>query len=239
MFNFCGACLCLFAAWPLGAFGDKIEWHSTNFQLLQGWNYKLGDKKRTVFTMEHGNRWLYGDLYIFFDWAQFDSGNSFYSEISPRFSISKMANKDFSKGIINDVLLSTNIEIGKGHRAYLLGGAVDFNLPGFTFFRTNLYWRDNPKLRDSTWQLTIAWNRNFSIGKSKWLTEGFLDAAGEEGPTYLPNEHLVPRLLLNTSNFLQAKGTIFIGMEWEYWRDKLGKSGVNESNPQIQIKWVF
>lgn len=223
---------------PLKASGDVVEWHSTNFQLLFGGNYKLGDNQRTIFTMEHANRWRYGDLYIFWDWAQSKFGGSnFYGEISPRFSFSRMLGKDFSKGIIQDVLLSANVEVGKGHRAYLLGGAVDLKLPGFTFLRTNLYWRDNPILDDRTWQFTVAWNRTFTIGGSKWLAEGFLDVAGEEGPTYKPNEHLVPRFLWDTESL--STGTIYLGFEWEYWHQKLGKAGITESNPQLQIKWVF
>lgn len=237
-------CTVILLSLPFGtrANDDFIEWHSTNIQLLKGWDYKLGEEGRTLVTLEHANKWLYGDFFMFVDTTRFDSGKSnIYSEFSPRFSLSKITGYDLSNSIIKDVLLSTTLEKGKNRsRSYLIGGAVDFKVPNFTFLKTNLYYRDNPNLVDDTWQVTLAWKYPLQIGSTKWILEGFADFAGDEGPTYKQNEHIVPRVLFDAGDFLYQKaGKFFIGIEWEYWHNKVGREGVTESNPQLQMKWVF
>ncbi|MGE0753935.1 MAG: hypothetical protein AB7L92_02100 [Alphaproteobacteria bacterium] len=43
-------------ALPACAFAEFFEWHTTNVQLLRGWDYKLGGKARTIMTLEHANQ---------------------------------------------------------------------------------------------------------------------------------------------------------------------------------------
>ncbi len=237
------ACFLITILFSFSTHAKFINWHSTNMQILKGWNYEVGEEARTIITLEHANDWKYGDTFMFIDGTRFDPGKSTaYGEFAPRFSLSKITGQKLSYGIIKDVLESTMLEKGKAHtRAYLYGGAIDLNIPGFTFFETNLFIRDNPKIQnDKTWQVTVAWNRPFEVGKHKFLFEGFADFIGQEGSTYRSNQMIVPRFLVDIGHAMGKKeGVFYGGVEYQHWHNKFGIKGKNEDVPQIQFKWVF
>lgn len=75
------------------------------------------DKSASVVTLEHINGWKYGDNFFFVDITNADKSDeerstSFYGEISPRISLSKVTGKDLSFGIVKDVLITTTAEFG-------------------------------------------------------------------------------------------------------------------------------
>ncbi len=225
-----------------GAHAKLLNWQSNNIQLLRGSSYNPGPDDRTIITLEHANGWAYGDTFFFMDVTLPDSGGtSYYFELAPRFSLSRITGKNMSYGLIKDVLISTALEKGEGTSTrYLVGGAVDLALPGFKFFKTNFYLRDDPRHDGSTYQLTIAWNKSFDLGKTSLLFEGFADLAGKEGPFYRTNEHIVPRFLLDTGLLIGLKpGKLYVGVELDHWRNKFGLNGVTDTVPQLQIKWVL
>ncbi len=226
-----------------GAHADNfIEWHSENIQILRGFNYELGSPKKTIITLEHANRWKYGDLFVFADLQWPDDGDfTFYGEITPRLSLSKISGKSFAFGAIKDVFLAGNFEIPKNASArYLYGPSVDWDVPGFTFFKTYFFLRDNPDIAGTTHQVTVAWKRTVMLGETSLLLEGFADLAGNEGTTYAANELFVPRFLFDVGGLVGLKPSrFFAGMEYTYWRNKAGLRGVTESAAQAQLKWVF
>lgn len=218
-----------------------IEWHSSNIQVLRGHDYELGSERRTIVTFEHANRWAYGDFYIFGDKDWPDQGpSSHYYEPTLRFSLNKIMGRSPSKGVIKDWFLATQYEKPKGQRGRnLYGLAVDWNIPGFVFFKTMLFSRNNPNLAGDTQQLTVAWNYPFNIKGVNYLTEGFTDLAGAEGTT-VANQLFVPRLLVDASPWAGLPDKkLWLGIEWQYWHNKFGVDGVTESVPQVQVKYVF
>lgn len=221
--------------------GDFIENYTTNVQLLRGYDYKLGSKERTIMTIEHANSWKYGDFHFFYDQTWPDVGTSFYYvEPTLRFSLSKISGTDLSYGIIKDVLISSNFEFTKGHDTRKLGGiSVDLNVPGFKFFKVNMWLRDNPELSGSTYQYTICWNRPIEAYGAKFLIEGFADLAGSEGTT-VAHQLVVPRFLLDVGDLAgYPENHMWFGIEYQYWHNKAGRKNVTESVPQLQAKWVF
>jgi len=213
-----------------------IEFHTENVQLLRGSTYELGDRARTVITLEHANRWRYGDLFVFADLTLGDDGQrSAYGEISPRLSLSRMTGRDWSFGVVSDVYLAGNFELGdEGLDRQLFGAAVDLDLPGFRFVRVHAYHRDDPQRPGSTWQSTIVWNRPFQLGGQSFLAEGFADLAGGEGAG-TDHQLIVPRLLWQ----VPAAEHVWVGVEYQYWHNKFGVSGVDESVAQFQVKFVL
>ena len=155
-------------------------------------------------------------------------------------SLSKITGHDFSYGVIKDILISTTFEKAKNQGPqYLYGGAIDFNLPGFKFFAANAYVHDSTELDGQTWQVTIAWNRPFQVGETKFLIEGFADFQGDEGGRQ-PNQLIVPRFLVDIGDLAgYTPGKLMAGIEYQYWHNKFGLDGVTESVPQAQIKWTF
>lgn len=218
-----------------------FQWHTTNIQLLRGFDYEVGSEERTIMTFEHANGWKYGDFHFFLDRTWPDEGKPFYYfEPTLRVSLGKVTGKDLSYGIIKDVLVSGNLEKPKGQDVRKLGGfSVDLDLPGFKFFKTNYWLRDNPNLSGSTYQITLAWNRPFKIGETNFLLEGFADFAGSEGTT-TSHQLIVPRFLVNVGDLTGMGGNgLWAGIEYSYWHNKFGIKGTTESAPQLQLKWVF
>lgn len=219
-----------------------IEWHSTNVQLLRGHNYKLGSEKRTIMTLEHANRWKYGDVFAFLDQTWPDHGNSgYYFEPTVRASLSKILNQKLAQGPVKDILLAGQIEKVKGRSEInrLFGLAFDFNLPHFTFFKSHLFVRDNPDLDGQTYQVTLSWKRPWSYNNLSFVAEGFADIAGGEGSSEA-YQLFVPRFLMDIGQLAGGKKSkAWAGIEWQYWHNKFGVSGKTESVPQLQLKYVF
>ena len=219
-----------------------VQWQTSNIQLLRASDYELSDSHGTIVTFEYANQWTYGDFFMFIDRSKFDDGkHNTYSEISPRFSFNKILGKDDSYGVIKDIYIATTVEKGRGKvKAYLIGPGVSMDISGFNFFNANIYNRHNPNLDDDTWQITLAWQYPFSLGSTKWLTEGFADFAGDAGPGYVSNQFVVPRLLIDVSKMMSMKEqSLWLGFEYSAWTNKYGIDGVKERAVQAQIKWVF
>lgn len=116
---------------------------------------------------------------------------------------------------------------------------MDLNLPGFKFFKSNFFVRDNPNLSGSTFQVTLGWNIPFTLNGTKILLEGFADIAGSEGTT-VAHQLIVPRLLIDLGELSGIQeNKLWLGMEWQYWHNKFGVDGVTESVPQLQIKYIL
>jgi nucleoside-specific outer membrane channel protein Tsx len=233
--------LLIFTTFSHAGKGNFFQWHSSNMQLLHGSDYELGSEQRTVMTLEHANGWQFGDFFIFGDQIWSDEGKStYYIEPTLRFSLSKLLDKKLSYGLIKDVLISAQIEKPKNKDVRKLAGfAVDFDLPGFNFFKSNFFVRDNPNLSGSTYQVTLVWNVPFQLAGVKMLLEGFTDIAGSEGST-VAHQLIVPRLLVDTGQLIGLKESkLWLGVEWQYWHNKFGVDGVTESVPQLQLKYIF
>jgi hypothetical protein len=59
----------------------------------------------------------------------------------------------------------------------------------------------------------------------------------EEGT--VANQLIVPRILFDVGALCGWASAIYIGVEWQYWRNKFGRKDFTESVPQFQIKLQF
>lgn len=221
---------------PLEALAN---WSVTNLSLLYGDGYKLDDKSQYSITVDHARSWAYGDLFLFVDIFNPATGNSSeYAEIHPRFSLSKLTDKDFSNNYLRDVYIATEVELGERHRAYLYGLGFDLNLKGFNYFNVNIYARDNVRRAGKTWQITPYWQLPFSIGNSKWSFEGFADIVGNEDNAK-NNVIFQPQLLLDVGDMFGHPGQVKAGVEYSYWKNKYAVKGVDQGVMQLLLKWTF
>lgn len=228
-------CLCLSA--NSAAHAQFIEKQTTNLQFLRGWDYELGPRERTIITIEHANKWKYGDFYAFAD-IIFPDGDSVqaYGELSPRLSLEKTTGYNPGLPFIEDLFIAGTYEKGDGNiRRYLAGVGTDISVPGFSFVKVNVYWRQDPLRSGSTYQTTLIWKRSFDLGKTSFVTEGFADFAGSEGD-FSANQLIVPRFLLDVGALAGHKNRLFAGIEWQYWNNKFGVLDADESVIQFQLK---
>lgn len=230
---------------------QSADWSSSNIQLLRGTHYALiptGEENRTILTFEHANGWKYGDNFFFIDIGKpTTKGTSHYGEYSPRLSIGKMSGKDFSFGILTDVLLAGMLEMGDGVRANLFGIGINLKLPGFAFTQINLYARNSERdfvatQTDTGGQATLAWKLPFELMTQKLAFEGFVDYAFDEDSGSNPKENnlvAAPRLLIDVGNWFGTPGALQTGVEYQIWRNKFGVDGVDEDAVQAMVKWIF
>jgi nucleoside-specific outer membrane channel protein Tsx len=150
-----------------------------------------------------------------------------------------MTGRDFSVGPIDDVLVAGTFEFGdEGYETYLVGGSLDLDVPGFTFVGLHAYHRDNPALTGSTWQTTLTWRRPFTLGGQNFVIEGFADFSGAEGAAS-ENQLVVPQLLWQVPWPDADNSPLYVGIEHQYWNNKFGVEGVEESVTQLEVKWVL
>ncbi len=226
------------------ALAGSAIWSSTNIQYLYGTTYELGDKTRSIITLEHVNGWKYGDNFFFVDITNATrtgdkTPTEFYGEISPRFSIGSMLGKDLSAGVFKDALVTTTLEVGQGFHNYLYGLAVDLNIPGVKVFQINYYLRNEIGAgTDLGSQVTLVWLYPFDIGPVGMTFEGFFDYAFGNKPK---EDNIItgPRLLIDVGKFFSSPGQLQAGIEYQIWRNKFGIDGVDEDVAQAMVKWIW
>lgn len=224
-------------------------WSTTSVLLLSGSGYKdvpsNQEYSTQVLTFEHADGWEYGSNFFFVDVTDPNSSNSsFYSELSPSLSLSKMTGKDVSFGVIKDILLTGAWELSDATNAKLFGLGFHLNIPNIPVATVNLYQRigesDFYKGQTSqAFQVTLIWSAPFNIESTQWVFEGYFDyATAENNVGKKENITSSPRLFLDLGNFWGVPNRLHAGVEWSYWMNKYG-SDIDESVPQAAIKWTF
>ena len=209
---------------------------TSNIQLLHSddfdgnaYIYDTLDKKKTTITLEHYRTWEYGDLFMFADimsGKKFDGTSSgIYFEAAPRFSLSKLTNSDLSMGIIQDVYISTQVNIGRSYQAYLYGAGINLDIPGFNFFSIDAYHKNENIYDTSTYQVMFVYE---SKPIYKVHFEGFIDKTRRDIGTH-------NRLLYN----VDSKAKFYVGFEWIYYKYDNGGFNAKTSVLQAMVKYKF
>lgn len=221
---------------------SPLLWQDNSLTYLYGKDYKVDSSIQQTVTFEHASGWTWGDMFLFVDniWFNGLSGNeghTYYGEFSPRLSFGKISGNDLSFGPITDVLLAATYERGESQNGipnqnYLLGPAVDLEVPGFDRINFNLYYRkpDGKTGKPSgQWQLTPTWAMTIPVGKSDILFDGFIDwvlndvGSKSRGDHLSKNFHFNPQVKYDLGKALDyTPGKLYVGIEYDYWTNKYG-----------------
>ncbi|MCL2917774.1 outer membrane protein OmpK [Shewanella litorisediminis] len=246
-------CLCLALLLSPQAYSNElVHWWDASVTALYGTNYDLAPSdEQTTITLETAGGWKYGDWFAFQDFINFNGhnggkSNTTYGEISTRFSAGKILDKPVGFGPVTDMSLALTLEEGEGPVETLLYGVgMDFKLPFFTYFQLNTYRRDalNSANRSDGWQLTPVFRIDIPAGRSKIVLDGFIDwvfIADKKG--YEENFHFNPQIKydLGATLFGDArKDQLLVGIEYDYWKNKYGVDGVDQSTYSIIAQYHF
>jgi len=211
-----------------------MAFETTNLQLLYSNNFKgdtfvydTQDGKKTTVTFEHFRTFEYGDFYMFVDvmsGEKFDGSKSeVYTELDPRFSLSKLSGTELSFGIVKDVYIAAQLNAGYDYNAYLGGLGVDLEIPGFNYFSLNIYYKTESVDDEDTFQITPAYatkefyNIHF---------EGFIDYTSRS---------------INTQNQLlyHINKHLFAGTEWIYYHYDAHANSSRTSLFEAMVKYTF
>ncbi|WXL26145.1 outer membrane protein OmpK [Ectopseudomonas mendocina] len=217
---------------------DLLHWQDNSLTYLYGHDYKIDPGIQQTVTFEHVSGWSVGDLFVFLDVIKYNTdatngagdGHTFYGEISPRLSFGKLTGRDLSFGLVKDVLISATYEFGEDDvDAYLIGPAVDLDIPGFDFFMLNTYLRtvDGNRAGSNTWQITPAWSYTIPVGNSDILIDGFMDWVVDNDENsrgeYQANLHFNPQIKYDLGKALSwGEKQLYVGIEYDYWKNKYG-----------------
>lgn len=212
---------------------ELLQWQDNSLTYLNGIDFKVDPPKQQTVTFEHASGWSFGDLFVFVDGIKYNTeatngagdGHTFYGEISPRLSLGKISGADLSFGPVKDVLLAATYEFGEDDvDSYLLGPAVDLNIPGFDYFQLNTYLRttDGRRDGDNVWQITPVWSYTIPVGDSDLVIDGFMDWVVDNDDSYHANLHFNPQIKYDLAKAMGWGKRFYVGVEYDYWSDKYG-----------------
>ncbi|MFI3186119.1 MAG: ion channel protein Tsx [Methylococcaceae bacterium] len=245
--------LCVY---PPTAQAELFDWSATEIQYLHGDGYQMpkngSDISRSIITLSHADGWALGRNFFFMDTLISDHGEvsqvNLYGEFYSYLSLSKMTGTPLAYGFLKDLNISAGVNAGEnmdsvfsGTRIILYGVAVDFNLPGFKLLTVDFLRHDvlDPVYLGSSWQITPVWKLPFAIAGMHWSLEGFIDFIGDKGSRYAGNILAQPQIRLDIGEFCGVSNQLYAGIEYQYWHNKYGVKGLDESLPQALLLWKF
>ena len=219
-----------------------------------------GSHTTQVYTLQHASNWKYGDNFFFVDFLIDDqedgfNDNDIYAELYPNLSLGKVLGRRIGAGPITDVglLFGTNYGADPDVLKYLPGGRLSWSVPGFIFLNTDIlaYLDDSrgvggggaPSENDS-FMIDVNWARPFSFGDHDFSIEGHIEYIGQRR-----NEFGAPVKwwILGQPQFRYDLGKtlfgsprrLFVGIEFQFWINKLGDDETDEVAVQALLVWRF
>lgn len=261
---------------------DLLLWQDNSLSYLYGENFQRMNfnaeeqRTQTTFTFEHASGWAWGDLFYFLDYVRadnlqsrgnFDNGNFrqhekdafYYMEFSPRLSLSWLSGRQLAAGPIKDVFAAFTYEKGTGGPGpenYLYGLGLDWAIPGFTYFKSNLYrvkinnhvfFNERDRNGYAT-QLTLTAAYPLSIGRQDFVIDGFVDwrAPSREAGTQTSLGSSI-QIKWDAGKALFGEGRrLYVGTELNLWHNKYGvipvdgsTDGFDQTAVQALVKYHF
>lgn len=258
----CRALTATALALALGVAGHAAaaDWSETDVQIMHGTEFRdPGNRKdvgKTTVTLQHVSGYTYGRNYFFVDsyWATKNAprSNDIYGEYYHYLSLGKLTGATFGGSVLKDVSLSAGINAGAstggaGTRILLYGVTIDFAVPGFSYFNVDLLAYDDRSHFDGTpgkfkrsYQVTPVWRLPFSLGSTQWSVEGFCDFIGARGQGTVNQTLCQPQLRFDLGQLVSGRrDAVFVGVEYQYWRNKYGIKGLDESFPNLMAVVKF
>jgi nucleoside-specific outer membrane channel protein Tsx len=209
-------------------------------------------KDTLIITLQHASGWKYGDNFFFFDVLLADeegidgfNNNDIYGEWYPYFSFRKMGGKEMGKGALQDVRFIAGLNYASQAKVlkYLPGIGLSWNAKGFAFLNTDItaYIDDSAgaadggvPAEDDSFMVDVNWKRPF--GK-KWSIEGHIEYIGSRTNEFGGD---VSWWVLGQPQFrYYVKENLAIGIEWQFWINKLGDPDTDENTAQALLVWAF
>jgi len=231
--------------------GGTADTTIITFQHAGGWEY--GDN---FFFVDHSRYSVNDNAYF-----PVDDKSEFYGEWYSNFSLGAISGKDMSFGFVKDIgiVAGANFAPAVDSMWVLPGVRFSLDLPGFAFAQidvTSYIHQGGGSAsssaftvvdEDTSFMVDFAWAYPFKLGSTSWSIEGHLEyidgrqQTNNFGTTELESWILFqPQIRLDLGEAMGNKaGRLFVGMEYQYWKNKLGEKGTNDSTAQFLAVWRF
>ena len=246
----------IFTASSQAEIWSSTEMHFSSGDLLNPFIKK--DESTQIITLQHAGGHKYGENFFFVDHSRVkDSGTTFYGEWYSTFSLGAITGDDMSFGMVKDVGLIAGFNFATAvNNMWLLPGVrLALDLPGFAFANlditgyNNVTTAANANEEESSYMLDFNWAYPFKAGGFSWSVEGHAeyiagrDVVNTTGVKQSTLENWIlmqPQLRMDLGEALgNEAGNFFVGIEYQYWKNKLGVKDQNESTVQLQTVWNF
>jgi len=251
---------CLLAALPVVAVQPaeapaQLEFH---FQYGRLVNPFSGTHHATpIVTIQHAAQWRFGDTFFFLDYLDDDmddgfNDKTFYGEWYPTLSLGKLANRAVGVGRLQDVALvgGVAVETDANVVKYLPGVRAAWRVPGFYFVNTDFLYavdasngadRGGAPATDDGFVFDVNWGAGFSLGSQAFQFSGHAEYAaavdnefGEATKAWILAQ---PQLAWDASRIAGGDGgSLLVGVEYQYWRNKLGADH-DDNIVQLLVIW--
>ncbi len=189
-----------------------------------------------------------------------------YGEWYSNFSLGAITGSDLSFGPVKDIGLVAGLNYApEVDSSWVLPGVTfALDLPGFAFATLNvsafmhLNGADSSLAgnfdapfaiidEDTSYMVDFAWALPFKLGSTSWSFEGhaeYIDGRTQVnnfGTTELESWILIqPQVRLDVGELLSMPSQrLFAGIEYQYWKNKLGMKGVDDNTVQFLAVWRF
>lgn len=231
--------------------GGTADTTIVTFQHAGGWEY--GDN---FFFVDHSR-------YSVKNNANFpvEDSSEFYGEWYSNFSLGAISGNDLSFGIVKDIGLVAGFNFAPEVDSNWILPGVRFalDLPGFAFAQIDVTSyihqgggsADSSVFtvvdEDSSFMVDFSWAYPFKVGSTSWSIEGHLEYIdGREQTTNFGTSDLSswvlfqPQIRLDAGELMGNKaGRLFVGIEYQYWKNKLGEKGTDDNAVQLLGVWRF
>lgn len=209
-----------------------------------------------ILTLQHASGWGFGELFFFADYLDDRHADGFndddlYSELYVNFSLGKLADRKVGFGPIRDIglLAGLNYSHDARVRKYLPGIRLSWELPGFTFFNTDLtlYLDDSAGIsgggapaENNSYMMDINWAYPFTVDGHRFSIEGHGEYIAERDNEFSQTVHdwilLQPQFRYDLGHTMwDSPDRLFVGVEWQYWRNKLGDKQTEDNVLQALV----
>ena len=231
--------------------GGTADTTIITLQHAGGWEY--GDN---FFFIDH-SRYSVNDDTNF----PVEDSSAFYGEWYSNFSLGAISGNNLAFGPIKDIgiVAGFNFAPEVDSMWVLPGVRFSLDLPGFAFAKIDVTGyihqgggsASSPVFtvidEDSSFMVDFSWAYPFKIGSTSWSIEGHLeyingrDQTNNFGTTELESWILFqPQVRLDLGEVLGNKaGQLFVGIEYQYWQNKLGEKGTDDNAVQFLAVWRF
>ncbi len=247
---------------------QAAQWSTTEIQFQYGvfdvptFVAPAGAKQKTFNLLhQHTSGWSWGDVYYFVEFVSARSNRQIpfaiedvYGEVYLNFSSAKLLGTKYG-GPLRDIGLIQGFNFGVDPKVYkyLPGIRLSWNIPGFAFFNTDFtaYIDYNAGLssggapsQGDSWMVDINWASPFTIHGQKFSIEGHVEriAGRKDELGFTVDDSILgqPQFRWDLGNAFGSKADVlFIGIEWQFWINKLGDSATNENVIQALGIWRF
>ncbi len=246
----------------LSCSASAATWSNTQLHINHGRfenPFSQQQASTTVYSLQHASGYQYGDNFFFVDYSKdnvhdgYQDGD-FYAEWYSSFSLAKIAKYQSSYAGLSDISLVFGINAAGDAKVvkYLPGVKFNWNITGFDFFSSTftLYQDDSqgfnnggaPK-QSNSWMLDFAWGYPFVLGDQKFYLTGHVEYIADRKNEFNAqvNNWILAQPILQWDlgrNLSMPDGQLMLGIEWQYWRHKLGTKN-SESVLQLHLAWRF